>query len=198
MKRAARRYALIVLFSCLMLARGHAATYHLDLVNNVVLQNAVLDITTSADAGAYPGGGVDITDITGSALLTYQGLVSAPVFVTGPLAHAGVDNKLYGTLPFVDDQGVGFRVYFGNIFAFDFTVRAIALAGGGSEFEICTPDCINANYRGGFDLVPVETPLPASLPLFVGGLLAGSAALWRRRCRQTKASCAGGQPRPIQ
>lgn len=197
MKRAARRCALIVLLSCLMLETGQAAVYHLELVNNVILQNAVLDITTSADAGAYPAGGVDITDITGSALLSYQGLVSAPVSVTGPLAHAGVDNKLYGTLPFVDDQGVGFQVHYGNVFTFDFTVRAMALPGGGSEFEICTPDCISANYRGGFDVVPVATPLPASLPLFVGGLLGGGAALWRRRRRPDEGERAGGRPRPI-
>lgn len=160
---------------------ANANVYHVDLASNI-LQNASLDITTSGAAGPYPSGGVDITDISGGALLTYNSLVSAPVSLTGPIPNAaGVDNKLYGSLPYVDDQGVAFQAHFDDLFTFNFTIRAILLATGGFKFNVCTPDCVQANYSGTFDIISAQTPLPAALPFFATGLGAMGLLGWRRK-----------------
>jgi hypothetical protein len=152
--------------------------------------NPVFGSGTITTAGAGPS--FSVIGVTGT--VTDLDITSNPFFITGPISsYAGADNILFfpaattgsNTTPgFVDFGGISFQTSGGP--GFDFNLGGYSQTGPMIYV-------LNAEFLNGpgypavagstiINLDITETPLPAALPLFMGGLgLVGLVSRRRKR-----------------
>jgi hypothetical protein len=157
------------------------------------------DFSYSALDGSFSGQGDFITGSTSSPYLV-TGVTGTAIngnassVIAGTSTFASADNLLFfPTQPYIDFFGISFATVGSG--AFNLYFNNVEFNGYGVLRQSSDPTGMSAGTEVRLNVS--ATPLPASLPLFAGGLAAIGLLLWRRR-RNSATATAICEQRPYE